>query len=115
MKQAIVFRTDLKLGKGKLAAHAGHAAIAGYLKVVAKNPDVAKIWVAEGQKKILLKVGGEKDLLELYDRAKSRRVPAELIRDAGLTQVEPGTLICLVIGPADEVDIDACTKDLKLL
>lgn len=115
MKQAIIFRIDLKLGKGKLAAHAGHAALTGYLKAVARNPETVREWLAEGQKKIVLKAGGEKDLLALYETARSKRIPAELIRDAGLTQVEPGTLICIVIGPADDRSIDACTKDLKLL
>jgi PTH2 family peptidyl-tRNA hydrolase len=114
MKQAIVFRSDLKIGKGKLAAHAGHAAIAGYVEVSKNYPELAERWVSEGQKKIALKVGSESELMSLFQKAK-RKIPAQVIRDAGLTQVEPGTVICIVIGPWHEDDIDRFTKDLKLL
>jgi len=114
MKQVIVFRTDLKIGKGKLAAHAAHAGITGYERVMSKKPAVVEEWLSEGQKKVVLKVNSESELIELYERAK-RSVPSELIRDAGLTQVEPGTLICLVIGPWDDGKIDELVSGLKLL
>jgi len=114
MKQAIIFRSDLEIGKGKIAAHAAHAGITGYESVMRKDPDIVKVWLNEGQKKIVLKVKGESELLEIYRKTKGR-VPCELIRDAGLTQVEPGTIICMVIGPWSEGEIDKFTKDLKLL
>ena len=114
MKQAIVFRSDLKIGKGKIAAHAAHASITGYEIVMKRNPEVVEAWLNEGQKKIVLKIGGENEILELYKRVKGK-VPCELIKDAGLTQVEPGTIICLVVGPWSEGEIDKFTKDLKLL
>jgi PTH2 family peptidyl-tRNA hydrolase len=114
MKQAIIFRSDLKIGKGKLAAHAAHAGITGYELVSKRDPEVVEAWLNGGQKKIVLKVDGESELLELYRKTKGR-VPCELIRDAGLTQVEPGTIICMVIGPWSEGEIDKFTKDLKLL
>lgn len=114
MKQVIIFRTDLKIGKGKLAAHAAHAAITGYERVKSKNPAIVKEWLSEGQKKIVLKVKNENELVELYEKVR-RTVPAELIHDAGLTQVEPGTLICLVIGPWKEDEIDEFIAGMKLL
>lgn len=114
MKQVIVFRSDLKIGKGKLAAHAAHAAISGYERVLHKKPALVKQWLDEGQKKIVLKVKNEEEMIELYERLK-RSMPAELIRDAGLTQVEPGTLICLVIGPWEDEEIDRFISGLKLL
>ncbi len=114
MKQAIIFRTDLKLGKGKLAAHAAHAALVGYQIVMSKNPMLVGRWMIEGQKKIVLKVKDEKELKTLYKEIKSH-VPAELISDAGLTQIKPGTITCLVIGPWEEKEIDRYTKKLKLL
>jgi PTH2 family peptidyl-tRNA hydrolase len=114
MKQVIVFRSDLKIGKGKMAAHAAHAGITGYERVMSKKPAIVKEWLSEGQKKIVLKVNSEQEMIELYERIK-RSVPSELIRDAGHTQVEPGTLICLVIGPWEDEDIDRFIEGMKLL
>jgi len=114
MKQVIVFRSDLKIGKGKMAAHAAHAGITGYERVMSKKPSVVKEWLFEGQKKIVLKVENEQEMIELYEKIK-RSVPAELIRDAGRTQVEPGTLICLVIGPWKDKEIDIFIEGMKLL
>jgi len=114
MKQAIIFRNDLKIGKGKLAAHAAHAGITGYEAVMKRDRDIVQAWLNEGQKKVVLKVEGEKELLDLFKRVKGN-IPCEIIRDAGLTQVEPGTIICMVIGPWSEGEIDKFTKDLKLL
>lgn len=114
MKQAIIFRSDLKIGKGKLAAHAAHAGVTGYNKIMSGHSAIAKEWLSEGQKKIVLKVKDENELIELYERVK-RSIPSELIRDAGLTQVEPGTLICMVIGPWNDEKLDEFIAGLKLL
>lgn len=114
VKQVIVTRADLKLGKGKLAAHVAHASLEGYKKAKAKDPELVAQWEEEGQKKIVVKINDEKELLELFERAK-KAVPCALIRDAGLTQIEPGTITCLSIGPWHEDEIDKFTNGLKLL
>ena len=114
MKQVIVIRKDLKLGKGKMAAHVAHVSLAAYRKVKKGHPDVAEEWEAWGEKKIVASVESERELIELFERVK-REVPCELIRDAGLTQIEPGTITALGIGPWEDGVIDKFTKDLKLL
>ena len=114
MKQVIVTRSDLKLGKGKLAAHVAHASLEGYKKAKGKDSGIVQEWEDEGQKKIVVKIPTEKEMLELFERAKGA-VPCALIRDAGLTQIEPGTITCLAIGPWKDADVDRFTKDLKLL
>ncbi len=114
MKQVIVFREDLKLGKGKLAAHAAHAAIVGYELISKKDKKLLFKWLNEGQKKIVVKVKTEKDLFTLYESMKEK-IPCQIISDAGLTQIAPGTVTCMVIGPWYEKEIDPYISELKLL
>jgi PTH2 family peptidyl-tRNA hydrolase len=114
-KQAIVVRADLGMGKGKLAAQSSHASLSAYKSVSRSHPEVARAWEAEGQKKVVLKVNGEAELLECYNRGKAAGIPCELIRDAGHTQLEPGTLTCFAAGPWKEGELDALFGRLKLL
>ncbi|VVB61386.1 Peptidyl-tRNA hydrolase [uncultured archaeon] len=112
MKQAIVVRTDLKMSKGKLAAQAAHASLEAYKKA---NPEDIEEWNEEGQKKVVLKVGSEKELIETFMSAKREKIPAVLIQDAGRTQLMPGTSTCVGIGPAEDEKIDKIVGKLKLL
>lgn len=112
MKQVLIIRTDLKMDKGKIAAQVAHASIAAFLKV---GQDNQESWIAEGMKKVVLKVASEKELLKLRAAAKKEKLPNELIVDRGLTQLEPGTVTALGIGPAADSKIDRITGKLKLL
>jgi len=112
MKQAIVIRTDLKMHKGKLCSQTAHASVAAILKT---NIDDRDKWIKEGMKKVVLKVSNEKELLDLYKLAKKDKLPCEIIRDAGLTQIKAGLITSLGIGPADDKKIDKITGKLKLL
>lgn len=112
MKQAIIMRTDLNMSKGKLAAQAAHASIEAYKKA---DSDALESWESEGQKKVVLKVSGEKELIEVFMNAKKAKIPAALIHDAGKTQVEPGTATCVGIGPDEDEKIDKIVGKLKLL
>lgn len=114
VKQVIVVRADLRLGIGKLAAQAAHASLEAYKTTRAAEPRVVEEWEREGQKKVVVKIGGEKELLELYEKAK-KEIPCALIRDAGLTQIPPGTVTALGMGPWDESAIDKYAGKLKLL
>ena len=114
IKQAIIIRSDLGMGKGKLAGQTAHASVSAYNIARAKDKETAREWEEEGQKKIVLRAGSEEELLSLYERMR-REIPCALIRDAGHTQLEPGTLTCFGAGPADEALINKYTKELKLL
>lgn len=114
-KQTIVIRADLKMGKGKLVAQGSHACLSAYEKVKKNHPDIAKRWEAEGQKKVVLKVQSEEELFEYFQRGKDAGIPCELIRDAGHTQLTPGTVTCFGAGPWDEEELDAVFGKLKLL
>jgi len=110
LKQVIVVRSDLKLSKGKLSAQVAHAAISA-----AEISKFKKQWFAEGQKKVVVKCEGLDDLLEIYERSKTSSIATSLIQDAGLTEIPPGTITCIGIGPDEEQKIDKITKNLKLL
>ena len=111
-KQAIVLRNDLEMGKGKLVAQGCHASLEAYRKASSKMKDG---WEKEGMKKIVLKVGGEKELLEYFEKCRDEGIPCGLIRDAGHTQLSPGTITCFGAGPAKEERLDRVLGKLKLL
>jgi len=115
LKQVIVVRSDLKMGKGKLAAQAAHASLSAAEEAMSRSERWYSEWKEEGQAKIVLKVGSEAELKELLRKARAMRLPAALIQDRGLTQLEPGTTTCLALGPAPDDLLDRLTGNLKLL
>jgi len=114
-KQVIVFRTDLKMSRGKIAAQAGHAAVSAAEEARRSHKDWFEAWLEEGQCKVVVKVKNEEELLELKKRAKELGLPHALIVDRGLTEVPPGTITCLGIGPAPAEKLDKLTGKLPLL
>ena len=112
-KLALVVRTDLGMGRGKIAAQVAHAAVAAVLATGRRRDFTA--WLAEGQPKVVLKVTSAEQLLEVAGRARAAGLPVELVQDAGRTQVAPGTVTCCAVGPADSARVDALTGELSLL
>ncbi|MCL5011451.1 MAG: peptidyl-tRNA hydrolase Pth2 [Candidatus Marsarchaeota archaeon] len=112
MKQAIVLRSDLGMGKGKLVAQGAHASVECVRK---SSKELVHEWLEEGSKKIVLKVSSEKELIELLDKCKKTGVEACIIADAGFTQIPSGTLTALAIGPDRDEKVDKITSKLKLL
>lgn len=111
-KQVIVLREDLGLSRGKLAAQAAHASLKAWKKV--DNTSKEK-WDREGSKKVVVGVKTEDELLEIKTRSEKLGLPSAMVRDAGLTEVEPGTKTALAIGPAESKNIDKITSHLPLL
>ncbi|NHN47556.1 peptidyl-tRNA hydrolase [Halostella sp. JP-L12] len=111
MKQAIVARTDIGMGQGKLAAQVAHAALSAYEDADSRT---RKQWKGEGQKKVVLKGSGESQLFELADAAERERLPHAIVRDAGHTQLDPGTVTALAVGPGEDAVVDKVTGDLSL-
>jgi PTH2 family peptidyl-tRNA hydrolase len=113
--QVIIVRTDLGMGRGKIASQCGHAVISAFLKSKeSKYGNSCQKWLDEGMKKIVLKINSKEELLELFERLKNF-FPCALIKDAGETQIPPGTITCLGIGPAEEIELQKYTNHLKLL
>ena len=114
-KQAVVVRTDLKMGKGKIAAQASHAAVSAAEEARKHHEAWWESWLDEGQRKVVVKVNSEAELLQLKQQAGRMRLPCALIYDRGLTQLPPDTITCLGIGPAPNDEVDKITGKLPLL
>ncbi|MFC7323880.1 peptidyl-tRNA hydrolase Pth2 [Halorubrum rutilum] len=111
MKQAIVARTDIGMGEGKLAAQVAHASLSAYQDASRR---ARKEWQGEGQKKVVLRGDSESQLFALADKAETEGLPYAIVRDAGHTQLEPGTVTALAVGPGRDDSVDRVTGDLSL-
>ncbi|MBU5688117.1 MAG: peptidyl-tRNA hydrolase Pth2 [Candidatus Aenigmarchaeota archaeon] len=109
-KQVIILRKDLKMSKGKAAAQACHAAVHSFEKV---KWSLIEKWKFFGSKKVVLAVNNEEEILEIYKQVKKAKIPCFLVKDAGLTELKPGTITALGIGPVEEEKIDKITGSLK--
>jgi PTH2 family peptidyl-tRNA hydrolase len=115
VKQVIVVRNDIKMSKGKIAAQVAHAAVASFYNTLLEKRDIALRWLDEGQPKIVVKVSNLSELKNIMREAEERGIITTLIRDAGHTELEPGTVTCLGIGPDYSDLIDEVTGELPLL
>ncbi len=111
-KQCLILRQDLKMSCGKTCAQAAHAAVMAYEHA---DTTARRRWTEEGQKKVVLKVQGERALYEIREIAARAGVPCALVQDAGLTEIPPGTVTALGLGPAENDIIDRITGGLPLL
>ncbi|KAI0984364.1 hypothetical protein GJ496_009129 [Pomphorhynchus laevis] len=114
-KMTIVVRSDLGMGKGKIASQCCHAAVACTRRASRICPDALRSWERSGQPKIILKCLTEQELLQLERDAIVAKIPCYLVFDAGRTQIASGTPTALGVGPASSSLIDQITGKLKLL
>lgn len=121
-KQVIVWRHDLKCRLGKKMSQAGHAACSTFFRSLQDHVDqygnvsfkmtsAQFEWFLGNQKKIVLRVDTEADLLLLHQRAKELGLPCTLIVDSGLTEWDSPTVTCLGIGPDFDELIDELTGE----
>lgn len=115
MKQVIAIRADLGMSRGKLAVQVAHASVMAALEAMKRKREWFEEWLSTNQKKVVVKVNGERELLEVYERAIGLGLPTSIVRDAGLTELPPGTLTAVGIGPAPDAEVDKVTGGLKLL
>jgi len=116
-KLVLVVRKDLGMSPGKIGAQCGHATLACYKTLVAANPrhPVLRQWEDYGQAKVALRIDSEEDMLVLQAQAISLGLCAQVIHDAGRTQIASGSATVLGIGPAPKSKIDEVTGHLRLL
>jgi PTH2 family peptidyl-tRNA hydrolase len=135
IKQVIVFRRDLNMRKGKIAAQVAHASMKVFFDrkiafhgtstgaenadgtlamppqylLVPLDPAMAE-WVYGTFAKVVLMVENEADLLRCYEEAKARNLPCALVTDLGFTEFHGvPTHTAVAIGPTISEEIDIIT------
>ena len=111
-KQCLILRNDVKMSCGKKCAQAAHASIGAFDSA---DKTIRKAWQTEGQKKVVLKANDERTLFEIKVIAERAGISTSLIHDAGMTEIPPGTITALGLGPAKAEDLDKITGNLPLL
>lgn len=114
-KIVVLVRTDLDMGKGKIAAQVGHASVELALRAQKMDRKAFDTWMSNGQRKVVLKVANKDEMIRYMNEARSSGLYTCMITDAGRTQVDPGSQTCVGIGPAPESEIDKVTGSLKML
>ena len=112
MKQVILIRKDLKMPPGKLAAQVAHASVDAVLCSDRRKVDN---WLADGAKKVVLKVADLRELKKYAKLASKAGLVVSVIKDAGHTYFKNPTVTCAGIGPDGESVIDTVTGELKML
>ena len=69
LKMVFVVNHALKMGKGKIAAQVGHAAVKATLKSGEVRPELLDAWLSTGQKKICVKANDSSHIEEIEKKA----------------------------------------------
>ena len=99
------------MSKGKMIAQACHASLKGYKK---SDTELRSKWENSGSAKIALEVD-EQSLNQKRMDAEASGLTVVSVKDAGRTELKPGTETALAIGPDTVEKIDSVTGDLKLI
>jgi len=118
-KQAILVRMDLNMSEGKKCAQCAHAAVEASFRVM-KQDDILKTYIFEnwqrsGGKKIVLRVAGKEELFKYKASAEKHSIKVAAIKDAGMTELPPGTYTALGMGPDTEERINMIVSSLGTL
>lgn len=114
-KQVIALRADIAMSPGKMIAQGAHVAVLASEIAMREKPEDYAAWKLEGHKKIVCKVESVDAIKELENKSRELGIPCATIADFGLTELEPGTITAIAIGPALATSINPVTKKLKLL
>ncbi|MCL2608172.1 MAG: peptidyl-tRNA hydrolase Pth2 [Methanomassiliicoccaceae archaeon] len=114
-KMVIAVRADLRMSIGKTAAQVAHAAVNCSLASKKKDPDSFERWMSGGCPKIVLKVNSEAELFEVKMTADALGIVNSVVTDAGRTEIAPGSVTCVAVGPDTETKVDKVTGHLSML
>ncbi len=106
-------RVDLQLSPGKLAVQCAHAAVGSLQQAKKTHSRMVQRWNDSASRKICLAVDDEDELKYYLGQVQEASLPFALIKDAGLTEVAPGTTTVLGVGPGPRQTMDAIFQSLK--
>ena len=86
-----------------------------YKQSLVKNPAALAQWENSGQPKVVVKINTEEGLLAIEERSRALGLVTCIIKDAGRTQIAPGSRTVLGVGPGRAELVDKVTGQLKLL
>jgi PTH2 family peptidyl-tRNA hydrolase len=112
---AIVIRGDVEMSLGKTISQACHACLESSEESKKKDKHGWKAWRDEGSGKIVLEARNFDEFKNLEARTVMLGLPHARIQDRGLTEVKPGTITALGIGPAAAKLVDKVIGSLPLL
>lgn len=110
----IILRTDLGMSVGKLISQASHAAVDASEAAKKLNHRAWIKWRNEGAKKVALEVESLEELEEVVEKAEELDIVNVIIQDRGLTEIPPGSVTAVGLGPDLSVKMDKVTGSLKL-
>ena len=117
---ALIVRTDLGMGHGKVAAQCAHASVAAVEKCMEGSNTRWAYWLqrwleVDSSSTATYKVSSEGALPKLAAAAKAAGVPYYLVRDAGRTQIAAGSRTVVSVGPAPLEAVQILTSGLESL
>ena len=113
-RMAAIFRADLPLPPGKMAAQAGHAFLTAWRYSRAVSLAAAEEYAEASQAKLVLVAKDEPALLGIAARAARRNVAAALITDSARTVLPVAAVTVLGLGPMSRTDYNALTRGLEM-
>lgn len=113
LKMYIIVDKDLEISKSKLAGQVGHASMRYlYSKIISNNMGKIDKYM-EKEKKIILR-GTLNQLLKLEQDNDENNLGYAVIRDRGITELEPNTLTCICVGISGIDDVPKLVNKLQL-
>ena len=110
---AFLCRVDLPRSPGKLAVQWAHAAIESLKRAKKTHSRMVQRWNESASRKVCLAVEDESELEHFLELVQEASLPFALIKDAGLTEVPPGTVTVLGVGPGPRHTMDSLFRSLR--
>lgn len=101
---------------GKAASQAAHACLDSF---IVAPPEIAKAYLADGGTKIVLSASSERELCDLYHKARMEKLPCAMVIESGhvMPPIFDGSPIvtAIGIGPIERARVRHLMRDLPLM